>query len=155
MSGSDAPTASTALAAPLDLTAPGAAFPEVRRLACWEVLRVSELLQAVGADPGTVCGIVGYQGVVDIPFYEERHIIVLALADTTLVFADGPRESPHRYAGVALCMWHPDDPVSARWTPADGIDDLLFRVRNHLFREAWWRDTKEWLGAEAPHGAAA
>jgi hypothetical protein len=119
------------------------------------VRRAVELLRDLGVDPDAVFGIVGYSGVIEVPFYEERHIIVLVFADTALVFPDGPRESPHRYAGMALCMWYPDDPVNARWTPDNGIDDLLYRVRNHLFREAWWRDTKEWLGAEAPHGAAA
>src|SRR2546422_7956217 len=33
----------------------------------------------------------------------------------------------------------------------------LFRSRcpgAHLFREAWWRETDEWLGPEAPHAPA-
>lgn len=148
------PTAVTSPAAPPGLAEPGPEFPRVRRLTCWQVRRTVELLRSVGVDPDGAFGIVGYSGVIDVPFYEERHIIVLVLADTALVFADGPRESPHRYAGMALCMWCPGDSINARWTPDNGINDLLYRVRNHLFREAWWRDTKEWLGAEAPHGAA-
>jgi hypothetical protein len=155
MSGSDLPAARTLPAAPSGLAAPGPEFGQVRRLSCWQVRRAAELLRSVGVDPDTVFGVVGYGGVIEVPFYDERHIFALVVGDTALVFADGPQESPHRYARMALCMWYPDDPTNARWTPDNGIDDLLYRVRNHLFREAWWRETKEWLGVEAPHGAAA
>jgi hypothetical protein len=133
----------------------GTEFPRVRRLAPWEVRRAIELLSAPDLAPVIAFGAVGYGGVVEVPHYEERHVIVLLLDDAPVVFADGPRDSPHRYAGTALCMWDPKDPASAKWTVDNGITDLLYRIRNHLFREAWWRERREWLGPEAPHGAAA
>jgi hypothetical protein len=31
---------------------------------------------------------------------------------------------------------------------------LLDAIAIHLFKEAWWREHREWLGPEAPHLAA-
>jgi hypothetical protein len=62
-----------------------------------------------------------------------------------------PRWSPHRYNKGALCMWHPKDSRAKRWVPTDGLPALLAYVRVHLVREAWWRDTGEWVGTEAMH----
>jgi hypothetical protein len=68
------------------------------------------------------------------------------------VFVDGPDDSPHRYAGDALCIWHPDDPVEQRWVFSDGLLRLVGHVIAHLFREEWWRLTDEWLGPQVRHG---
>jgi hypothetical protein len=68
------------------------------------------------------------------------------------VIADGPTDSPHRYGNMRLCMWHPGDPREQRWEFDDGLLALLGMTSAHLFREAWWRETGEWLGPEAPHG---
>ena len=127
----------------------------MRPLAPWEVRRAADLLVTLQMDPALAFSAVGYGGVIEVPHYEERHVIVLLLDDSPVVFVDGPRDSPHRYAGTALCMWNPTDPASARWTADNGVADLLYRIRNHLFREAWWRERHEWLGPEAPHRAAA
>ena len=35
--------------------------------------------------------------------------------------------------------------------PSDGLLALLDIVQTHLFKEAWFRMTGEWLGAEVPH----
>jgi hypothetical protein len=35
----------------------------------------------------------------------------------------------------------------------DGLVALVDLVRVHLFQEAWYRETGEWLGREAPHAA--
>jgi len=34
----------------------------------------------------------------------------------------------------------------------DGLLCLLGMITAHLFREAWWRETGEWLGPTAAHG---
>lgn len=67
------------------------------------------------------------------------------------VYAEGPSQSPHRYSDGALCMWHPGDPPDSRWTLQDGPAQLLGHIAVHLQKEEWWRQTGEWVGAEAPH----
>jgi hypothetical protein len=54
------------------------------------------------------------------------------------VYADGPTDSPHRYADYALCMWYPYDDADRRWTRADGPVVLAGHVIAHLAREEWW-----------------
>jgi hypothetical protein len=77
--------------------------------------------------------------------------------ELTRVYADGPDESPHRYAPApkdprsSLCIWYPNDPPERRWVPQDGLLSLIEMTRIHLFKEAFWRETGEWLGEEAPH----
>ncbi len=68
------------------------------------------------------------------------------------VQVDGPGDSPHRYDNGQLCMWYPwtFDKLE-RWSFRDGLLHLLVIVEAHLFREAWWRETGEWLGPEQPH----
>lgn len=46
------------------------------------------------------------------------------------------------------------DPPENRWVFEDGLLALLGLIRLHLLREAWWRETKDWAGPEAPHGNA-
>lgn len=73
------------------------------------------------------------------------------------VYTDGLTLSPHRHAGRAgteLCIWHPYDPTDRRWTADEGIVVLFGMAGVHLFKEAWWRDNREWLAEEAPHPAA-
>ena len=69
-----------------------------------------------------------------------------------LVKVDGPEDSPHRYDNGELCMWYPTAPKTERWVFSDGLLHLLVMIEAHLFREAWWRETEEWLGPELPHG---
>ena len=69
------------------------------------------------------------------------------------VFVDGPQDSPHRYNDGSLCMWYPRDPIELRWDRRDGAAALVGCVAMHLLREQWWRETGEWVGPEAPHGA--
>ena len=40
-----------------------------------------------------------------------------------------------------------------RWVFEDGLLALMGLVMAHLFKEAWWRETGEWLGEEVPHEA--
>lgn len=73
---------------------------------------------------------------------------------TPTVSSTGPTDSPHRYPGrgrTVLCLWYPSDPPSRRWTVNEGLLALFGIAAHHLFKEHWWRQTGEWLGAEAPH----
>lgn len=69
------------------------------------------------------------------------------------VYAEGPTDSPHRYADQSLCMWYPYDPPDRRWIRQDGPVVLVGHVIAHLAREQWWRRTGEWVGEQAPHVA--
>jgi hypothetical protein len=31
------------------------------------------------------------------------------------------------------------------------VVELISQIKIHLFKEAYWRETGEWLGQEAPH----
>jgi hypothetical protein len=95
-----------------------------------------------------------YTVTIAVPHYEQRRVEVLfpknapTLAKIT---ADGPTDSPHRYEEDHLCIWYHDDPVENRWLFNDGLLVLLGLIAAHLFREAWWRETGEWLGPEVHH----
>ena len=94
---------------------------------------------------------------IDVPEYGRRRVVIwfrTGSARLPRVSVDGPTKSKHRNYDGTLCMWHPRDPVEQRWTFNDGLAMLLAMIENHLFREAWWRETGEWLGPEAPHGDA-
>lgn len=88
-----------------------------------------------------------------VPGYEDREVTFTFLRHSTepLVFADGPTESPHRYSDNSLCMWHPQDPSDSRWMLDDGLLQLAGMTARHLLFEAYWRETDEWPGEEAPH----
>lgn len=101
-----------------------------------------------------------YQGQVEVPGYKARTVTIefdYKLPAHPCVFADGPsgpEASPHRYPWrrrTALCIWHPSDPPERRWVPNDGLLALFGMAAEHLFKEAWWRETREWLGEEYPH----
>ena len=86
--------------------------------------------------------------------FDDRTATIRFAADAPThvkVSVDGPGDSPHRYPDGHLCMWHPDDPRDQRWVFEDGLAALINHVAPHLYREAYWRQTKEWLGPEAPH----
>lgn len=102
-------------------------------------------------------GGVQYVATVPVPHYEARRIRIrfLGNSDVPVVLADGPDQSSHRYHDGSLCMWYPDDPVENRWVFEDGLLALMGLVMTHLFREAWWRETGEWVGAEVSHGPQA
>lgn len=98
-----------------------------------------------------------YKVIINVPHYEPRQIeICFPRWTPTLakITADGPTDSPHRYDTHRLCIWYPDDPDENRWVFEDGLLALLGLTAAHLFREAWWRETGEWLGPEAGHPPA-
>lgn len=96
-----------------------------------------------------------------MPSYENRHVQIEFhedLPDFPSLYADGPTSSPHRFADrgrTRLCVWYPSDPADLRWVSDDGLVKLFAMVQGHLFKEAWWRETGEWLGPEAPHSPPA
>lgn len=96
-----------------------------------------------------------YTVIVAVPFYSPRSVTVAFSSDSAhpTVLADGPSQSPHRFDDGSLCMWFPRDPAPAKWRFGDGLLDLLDTITGHLFREAWWRETGEWLGPEVGHQA--
>jgi len=98
-----------------------------------------------------------YSATVPVRGYASRRVTVLIdrrAPDLARVYSDGPRLSKHRHAGrggTELCVWHPYDPPDRRWTADEGVAVLFGMAGVHLFKEAWWRDTRVWLGEEAPH----
>jgi hypothetical protein len=105
-----------------------------------------------------------YRLIVPVPEYEPRAVELqfqrLTTQPTFLrAYADGPTESPHRFKAHphdsqsrrSLCMWHHTDPPDMRWVPSDGLLALINHTRIHLFKEAYWRETGEWLGPEVLH----
>ena len=104
---------------------------------------------------GRIKGGYEYSGTVAVSDYEPRKVRIIfnGMAKIPSVFADGPLESPHRYPSDSLCMWYPNDRVEQRWVFEDGLLALMGLVMAHLFKEAWWRETGEWLGEEVAHEA--
>jgi hypothetical protein len=100
-----------------------------------------------------------YDATVEVPGYEPRRVHVEfrpRRPESPQVFVDGPAgpdASPHRYTDRRLCIWYPGDDPSRVWVPDDGLLALFGMVTAHLFKEAYWRQTGEWLGDEAPHSA--
>lgn len=94
---------------------------------------------------------------VTVPIYDERRTVTIRLAnyrEPTLigVTVDGPTDAPHRYPTSGhLCMWHPQDGPGERWLPDEGLLRLIQYAAVHLYREAYWRETRIWAGPEAPH----
>lgn len=105
---------------------------------------------------------VSYRLSVEIPDYDDREIELLFSRTTPQpvlrgVYADGPDHSPHRWPSRRhrghrrLCMWHPDDPPEQQWNARFGLLSLITVSRIHLYKEAHWRETGDWLGPEVPH----
>jgi hypothetical protein len=102
-----------------------------------------------------------YELVLEVPGYESRRVwveFVPPLSNSPRIYADGPsgpETSPHRFSErrwTRLCVWYPGDPLERRWVPDDGLLMLFGMIATHLLKEAWWRESGEWLGEEAPHG---
>jgi len=101
-------------------------------------------------------GAIVYTLTITVPEFEQRRVITIKLANRRrpwlrLLTADGPTESPHRYADGHLCMWHPVDGPDLVWQPEDGLIALVQYARVHLFGEEYWRRYGRWPGPEAPH----
>lgn len=92
---------------------------------------------------------------VEVPHYVVQRDVTIAFSRPNprvpKIRASGPSESPHRFDDGALCVWDPRGPANERWQFGDGLLHLIGLVVQHLFKEEWWREYKEWLGPEAPH----
>jgi hypothetical protein len=114
------------------------------------VLRCSTVGRGHGA-------LVTYQLTVPIPEYEARNVTIELVNGYSpfgaKITVDGPTESPHRYSDKSLCIWFPSDSEERKWVGDDGLGELIRQIAVHLFKEAYWRETGEWLGAEAPHAS--
>lgn len=127
--------------------------------------RFPEVLRFTGgtkeAFPGVATSVVPKVGFrvtipLEVPGYDGRIVTILfrkASPRWPIVMTDGPTMSKHRNPDGSLCMWYPWDDEEQRWVFEDGLRQLIALAALHLFREAWWRETGEWLGPEAPHGA--
>ena len=105
-------------------------------------------LQRITRTSGPKVGRV-YFATVNVPYYDPRQVEILFAKQRPshpTIAVDGPTDSPHRYGGILLCIWHPDDPEVNRWVIGDGLLHLLRLIEAHLFREAWWRETGVWPG---------
>jgi hypothetical protein len=99
-----------------------------------------------------------YRLTINVPEYEPRKVVI-RLRNGVEPYAahittDGSTASPHRYGNDRLCIWHPNDSAEHTWTASDGLSELISHIAIHLFKEAYWRETGEWLGREAPHEPA-
>ena len=96
-----------------------------------------------------------YKLIIEVPPSYESRCVAIRFSNNIkklpVVTVDGPNDSPHRYNEGELCMWYPYDPKVNRWVQHDGLLHLLIIIQKHLFREAWWRETGEWLGKEVAH----
>lgn len=91
-----------------------------------------------------------YRATIEVPKYQARFVQILfkkGFPKAPVVMVDGPTNR-HLYLDGSLCMWTPADPPSNKWIFDDGLAALLGYITVHLFREAWYRETGEWLGPE-------
>jgi len=100
---------------------------------------------------------VGFRATVPlvVPGFGRRIVTILFAKDSPrypIVNTDGPAASKHRNPDGSLCMWYQWDDEERRWAFEHGFRHLIALSALHLFREAWWRETGEWLGEQAPHG---
>jgi hypothetical protein len=97
-----------------------------------------------------------YRIQIEVPHYEHRQVEIQFRkgSQTPHIFADGPI-SPHRFDDDdgSLCIWCWKDPDEKCWVFREGLLVLINHIQAHLFREAWWRETGEWLGPEIRHAA--
>jgi len=96
-----------------------------------------------------------YELVLPVPRFDPR-LVDIRFAGPQVrpwpqVFADGPKESPHRFDDESLCMWFRRDPSALVWLPFDGLVRLVDHVRLHLIKEAVSRETGRWIGPELGH----
>lgn len=68
-----------------------------------------------------------------------------------IVMTTGPTRSPHRYRWsrpTSLCMWHPSENPSRKWSFSTGLLGLLGIVKEHLCEEAMYRAEGRWFTDE-------
>jgi hypothetical protein len=96
-----------------------------------------------------------YTFTANVPYYEDREVTIFfrSGSERPVVTVDGPTDSPHRFLpSGSLCMWYDHDDESRKWVRTDKLLALMGHIVRHLFKEAWWRETGEWLGPAISHG---
>ena len=95
-----------------------------------------------------------YRVTVEIPTYGPRQLTIMfprRYPKSPRVFADGPFLGRHRFGDGSLCIWYWRDPPEWKWIFEQGLLTLINHAILHLFKEAWFTDTGEWLGDEITH----
>jgi hypothetical protein len=95
-------------------------------------------------------------GVVDVPTLLKRRNVAICFPGPPskvrpIVMVSGPTTSRHRfvqYRPTSLCLYYYRDPASMRWDLRSGLAGLIDLIRQHLFKEEWWRATNKWVGAQ-------
>lgn len=67
------------------------------------------------------------------------------------VFTNVVRPRKHAFDDDSLCIWHPQDAQSLRWTSDDGLLVLVEMIRRHLLLEIDFFFTGKWAIEDAPH----
>lgn len=96
------------------------------------------------------------RGEVDVPSIPKRRSVAICFWDAPsrsrpVVMVSGPARSRHRFRHfrpTSLCLYYGPDPDSMKWTLNDGLVGLIDLIREHLFKEEWWRTTGIWPGPE-------
>jgi hypothetical protein len=96
------------------------------------------------------------RGQVDVPTLPKRRNVAVCFRGPPsrvrpVVMVSGPTHSRHRfvdYRPTSLCLYFGPDPQSMKWNINDGLVGLVDLIRQHLFKEEWWRATRQWSGAE-------
>jgi hypothetical protein len=96
------------------------------------------------------------RGQVDVPTLPKRRNVAICFPGPPsrvrpVIMVSGPRKSRHRfvqYRPTSLCLYFGPDPQSMKWNINDGLVGLIDLIRQHLFKEEWWRATTQWPGAE-------
>lgn len=130
-------------------------YGEFRRRLAFE-RDVRRMYPGLGGQLGHHRGLEGftYRLSVEVPTYGPRELTIVFPRRHTRsprVFADGPTVNRHRFDDGSLCMWYWPDPPDRRWTFDQGLLALINHAILHLFKEAWYLDTGEWLGDEVIH----
>lgn len=96
------------------------------------------------------------RGQVDVPTLPKRRNVAVCFRGPPsrvrpVVMVSGPTHSRHRfvdYRPTSLCLYFGPDPQSMKWNINDGLVGLVDLIRQHLFKEEWWRATRQWSGPE-------
>lgn len=65
---------------------------------------------------------------------------------------DWSRGFEHRNGDGSLCLEMPEDPPDRQWSPANGLESLVYNGARHMWFEESYRRTGKWPIEDAPHG---
>lgn len=86
----------------------------------------------------------------EIEYYESKNICIRFNNYGVIpkITVENSEDFRHRYTDGSLCAWNPRDPEEKKWTFNKGLLSLLCLIRDHLFKEAYFKENSEWLGNE-------